>query len=495
MSTTTTTARRVLDAYTAAFTACDHDRLADLFAETCLVEIPLIDRPLHSQQELREEIRVDLGGLDDVLIVYTTTIEDGNRVFTEGRLSAYVLGGFETFQFPFIAVLEVDDAGKITRLSEYFDTREVRPSKRMKVHGPPTRTSPYWEGAQAAGQQWFIVYNHMYFPLQYRNTPYSDYVALTERVALWDVGCERQTELRGPDAVRLADYICTRDFTKVDVGMCRYTMICDPEGRIMNDPVVLRPWSDVIWISHGDVDITLWARGIAMANGWDVQVREPDVAPVQVQGPKSLDVLRPLVEGPLDDLKFYRCMVTTVAGIDAVVSRTGWSGGLGYEVYPLSTESAMNLWNAILKAGEPHGLRVQGANIHTAVERNVVDMSCWLNFEMTPYEAGMAKMVDLASDADFIGKERLKEIAQAAPARQTVGLLFDERIPRMEIAWDLTDRDGRSGKVRWSTYSFGTRRYAGIALVDAAVQLGDAVTVRHPDGTAQAIVVELPLVG
>lgn len=495
MSRTATAARQALDAYTAAFTACDHDALADLFADTCLVEIPLLERPLRSQQELREEIRVDLGGLDDVQIGYTTILEDGQRVVTEGRLSAYVLGGFETFRFPFIAVLEVDEQGQITRLSEYFDTREVRPSKRMKVHGPPTRTSPYWDGAQAAGQQWFIVYNHMYFPLQYRNTPYSDYVALTERAALWDVGCERQTELRGPDAVRLADYICTRDFSKVDVGMCRYTMICDPEGRILNDPVVLRPWDDVVWISHGDVDITLWARGVALSQSWDVEVCEPDVAPVQVQGPKSLDVLRPLVEGPLDELKFYRCMVTKVAGIDAVVSRTGWSGGLGYEVYPLSSARALELWAAILKAGQPHALRVQGANVHRALERNVVDMACWLNFEMNPYEAGVAKMVDLNSEGDFIGKAALKQIARDGPTRQTVGLVLDGRVPRMEISWDLTDVAGRNGKVRWSNYSFGLRNYAGIALVDGAVQIGDRVTVHHNEGDTTATVVELPLVG
>jgi glycine cleavage system aminomethyltransferase T/limonene-1,2-epoxide hydrolase len=494
MSTAAATARQALDAYTKAFTACDHDAVADLFADTCLVEIPLIDRPLRSQRELREEIRIDLGGLEDVQITYSEIVEQDNLVLAEGRLSAYVLGGFETFEFRFVAVMEVDETGRITRLSEYFDTREVKPSQRMKVHGPPTRISPYWDGAQAAGQQWFIVYNHMYFPLQYRNTPYSDYVALTERVALWDVGCERQTELRGPDAIRLADYICTRDFTKIDVGMCRYTMVCDPEGRIMNDPVVLRPWSDVVWISHGDVDITLWARGIALSQGWDVEVHEPDVAPVQVQGPRSLDVLRPLVQSPLDDLGFYRCVATKVGGIDAVVSRTGWSGGLGYEVYPLSSEHAMDLWSAILEAGGPHGIRVQGANIHTALERNVVDMACWLNFEMNPYEAGLAQIVDLNAEADFIGKEALKEVHRAGPKRQTVGLVFDGRIPRMEIAWDLTDAAGREGKVRWANFSFGLRQFGGIALVEMAVNLGDRVTVDTRTGTVQATVVELPLV-
>jgi glycine cleavage system aminomethyltransferase T/limonene-1,2-epoxide hydrolase len=495
VSATTTTARQALEAYTEAFKARDHDAVADLFADRCLVEIPLIDRPLHAQAEMREQIRVDLGGLADVQISYSLIIEQGNRVFAEGRLSAYVLGGYETFEFPFVAVIEVDDDGRITRLSEYFDARAVKPSQRMKVHGPPTRVSPYWEGAQAAGQQWFIVYNHTYFPLQYRNTPYSDYVALTERAALWDVGCERQTELRGPDALRLANYLCTRDFTKLEVGMCRYTMICDPEGRIMNDPVVLRPSDDVIWISHGDVDITLWARGVALAGGWDVQVHEPDVAPVQVQGPKSLDVLRPLVESPLDELKYYRCAVTRVAGVEAVVSHTGWSGGQGFEVYPFSSKDAMRLWNAILEAGEPYGLRVQGANVHVALERNVVDMACWSNFEMNPFEAGVGRMVELDAEADFIGKEALLRASQAPPARQTLGLVFEGRLPRMEIAWDIVDARGKTGKVRWCNYSFALGRFAGIALLDAGVEIGETVTVSHSEGASEAQVVSLPVAG
>src|SRR5204863_7063657 len=157
-----------------------------------------------------------------------------------------------------------------------------------------------------------------------------------------------------------AQYITSHDLCRLKTGDCKYTLACDPEGRIICDPVLLHPWPEVIWFSHGDVDLTLWARGIAMHGGYQVEVREPDVAPLQIQGPKSADVLRGLVEGPLDDLGFYKCLVTRVAGLPAVVSRTGWSGGLGYEVFPLSSERAMHLWESLLEAGQPHGMLVTG---------------------------------------------------------------------------------------------------------------------------------------
>jgi glycine cleavage system aminomethyltransferase T len=479
-----------LQRYTDAFARRDPDGVADLFAENCLCEIPLVGRTLASREEIRERIRIDLGGIDHIQVSWSSVIENGSMAYAEGSFRAYVLGGFEWIDFPLVAVVVVEGE-HVVRLSEYFDTRPVRPSERMKVHAPPTRRSPYWDRANEAGQMWFIVYNHTYFPLQFRNTPYEDYVALTERVTLWDVGCERQTELRGPDAVRLTDYLCARDMTQLEVGMCRYAPVCTPDGQILNDPVVLRPWEDVVWISHGDVDMTLWAQGIALGKGFDCELSEPDVAPVQVQGPKSPEVLRPLVEGDLDGLGFYRCMPTKVAGIDAVVSRTGWSGGLGYEVYPLGSERALELWDAILEAGEPHGIEVTGANVHRAIERGVTDLAWWTNCDMTPFEAGLGKMIDL-DGGDFIGKEALKRASEAGESRRTVGLVYDAEVPRAETFWPLRDARGGEGTVRWSNYSFARSAYVAIALVDGAVDVGESVTVEHPEGAVTAQVVELP---
>jgi aminomethyltransferase len=345
-----------------------------------------------------------------------------------------------------------------------------------------------------AGVTDFMVYNHMYFPLVYRHSPAEEYIALTERVTLWDVGCERQTELRGVDALKLAQYLSTRDLSTMSTGDCKYTLVCDPEGQIMCDPVALRPWDDVIWLSHGDVDLTLWARGIALGGGFDVAVREPDVAPLQIQGPSSCDVLKDLVGGPLADLGSYKCMVTTVAGIPAVVSRTGWSGGRGYEVFPLSTDGAMVLWDSIVEAGRPYGLMVTGPNINRAVERGVTDTAYYSNSGMNPFEADQARLVSLEK-ADFVGRTALIAAAKAPARRKTVGLLIEGDIPLLEWYWTITGEDRRRiGEVRWATHSFALDRSVGIAIVDAAIQNGDTVRIQHPLGTPLATVTKAPFV-
>ena len=151
----------------------------------------------------------------------------------------------------------------------------------------------------------------------------------------------------------------------LEIGQCRFTMVCDDDGKIMTEPIVLRPSADRVWISHGDVDLTLWARGIARAHDLNVHVGEPDVAPIQVQGPRALDLLAPLA-ARVADLKRYRCVETIVAGHPCVVSRTGWSRGLGFEVYPLGSERAMELWDALEAAGEPLGALVCGPNLNRA---------------------------------------------------------------------------------------------------------------------------------
>ena len=157
----------------------------------------------------------------------------------------------------------------------------------------------------------------------YSRTPYEDYCALLEGVTLWDVALERQTKLKGPDAHAFLDYLCCRDMSVMEVGDYRYALVCDENGMMMCDPVVLYPWKDTIWLSHGNTDLTLWARGIVMGSDWNIEVSEPDVAPLQVQGPFALKTLSKICPASLAKMKNYTCLVTKVDGQDCVVSRTG----------------------------------------------------------------------------------------------------------------------------------------------------------------------------
>jgi glycine cleavage system aminomethyltransferase T len=363
--------------------------------------------------------------------------------------------------------------------------------RRAPMH-PNVRRSPYFSETERAGAVEYMVYNHMYMPIAYARDPAEDYRAITEAVTLWDVGAERQTELRGPDALRLADFLCTRDLSGLDDGRCRYTLVCDPEGAIMTEPIVLRPWPDVVWISHGDVDLTLWARAIADHAGYDAAVSEPDVAPLQVQGPRSPEVLAAICDDAAA-LASFACAVTEVAGIPAVVSRTGWSREMGFEIYPLASDRAVELWQAIERAGTPHGLLVSGPNLSRAVEQGITDTHLAVNSGMNPFEAGSGAFVDLEA-GPFVGRDALRRAAAAPARRHTRGLVAEGPLPRMETFWPVTDAAGEAGLVRWAAHSYALDADVGIALLDARVELGDTVSIDHGTGTTPARVVSVPFV-
>jgi glycine cleavage system aminomethyltransferase T len=362
---------------------------------------------------------------------------------------------------------------------------------RAPLH-PNVRRSPYFEATERAGAVEYMVYNHMYMAIAFANDPREEYRALVERVTLWDVGAERQTELTGPGAVALANLLCTRDMRDLEVGQCRFTMVCDDDGRIMTEPIVLRPWADRVWVSHGDVDLTLWARAIARAHAIDVRVEEPDVAPIQVQGPRALELLGSIAPG-VADLKWYRCIETTVAGHPCVVSRTGWSRGLGFEIYPLGTERAMELWDALESAGESLGALVCGPNLNRALEQGITDTHYFVNSDMTPYEAGAGRLVDLES-APFIGSDALAAAADDPDRRHTLGLTLDRAPGRLEEFWTVKDDGETVGEVRWAAYSYALEREIAIAVLSRSVRVGDAVTVSAPEGAIAAVTQDLPFV-
>jgi glycine cleavage system aminomethyltransferase T len=488
----------ILSAFCDAFVQKNTAAMAPMFAEDADYDLPLHDKRISGRDNIVKEIATSVLGLENMRISLDHVLSSETDVIAEGTfygenvgIPPTVDGRLSRLDFRFVIVLEVQ-YGAITRYSEYLDTRPLRPLERTRLY-PITRRSPYWEGTERAGVAEFMIYNHMFFPLVYKHSPAEEYVALTDRVTLWDVGCERQTEIKGPDALKFVDYITTRDLSKTKTGTCKYTLCCDPEGQIICDPVLLRPFDDTIWLSHGDVDLTLWARGLALGGGYNVEVREPDVAPVQVQGPQSLKVMEKLVETPIDQLGFYKCMSNRVAGIDAIVSRTGWSGGLGYEIFPLSSDRAMDLWDAILAAGEEFGIVVIGPNVNRAIEKGVTDTAYYSNSGMNPYEAGHERLVDLEK-GDFIGRDALRSTLDKGAKRKTVGLFIDGTLPLLEWYWPVKTGDTPAGEVRWAVHSFELNRSIGIAVVDAAIETGAKVRVSHPGGTVDATVTTIPFV-
>jgi glycine cleavage system aminomethyltransferase T len=368
------------------------------------------------------------------------------------------------------------------------------------------RKSPYFYASRRHGVQSYSVCNRMYHPRHY-DDPIAEYWKLVNDVTLWDVGVERQVEITGPDAFALTNMLTPRDLTKCAVKQCRFVLNTDEDGGIINNPVLLRLNEDHFWLSVADGDVLLWAKGVASASRLRVQVKEPDVAPVQVQGPRSKQTMIDLFGERILDLRYYWLEEFDLDGLDVVVSRTGYTGEVGYEIYLRNaSRNAQKLWDMILEAGEPHGIAVIGPCQIRRVEAGILsygsDIAVDNNFLndygfLNPYEAGLEYTVDLDKEADFIGKVALAQIAREGVKRKVVGIELegDPIIGYIEDYLRVVDGDEAIGQVSSVFYSPRLERNIGYALVPIDFsELGTKLTVSSAKGEHRAIVVQKPFI-
>jgi aminomethyltransferase len=338
-----------------------------------------------------------------------------------------------------------------------------------------------------------MAYNHMYMPMDYGRAPGVDYAALTGGVTVWDVGAERQVELHGPDAIALANRLVTRDLAGLVAGDCRYTLVTDEAGTVICDPVLLCVDADRVWLSHGNVDLLLWCKGIAHGAGLDVAVGEADVPPIQVQGPRSPELLA-AAGVDVDGLAWYHLRHARVDGVDCVVSRTGWSGERGYEIFPLGSAGALGVWDALVAAGEPLDVLVTAPNVQRALERGITDTAWFHNLGANALE--VAPRVVHLDAGDFVGRDALRAIRDRGVARATVGLLGPDVVPgRVEGAWSIAAAEQVVGATRWVTRSPALGRLIAVALVEVAhAGVGTGLTLRAPAGPIPVTAAALPFV-
>jgi glycine cleavage system aminomethyltransferase T len=365
------------------------------------------------------------------------------------------------------------------------------------------RKSPYFYASRRHGVQMFSVYNHTYHPRHYGD-PVEEYWQLLNGVTLWDVGVERQVEISGPDAFDFTNLLVARDLGKCQVEQCKYVFLCLPDGGIINDPVLLRVEENRFLLSLADSDVELWARGVAHNSDYDVTINEVDVAPVQVQGPRSKDVLVDLFGERVLEIPYYFMRRFELDGMQVLVSRTGYTGELGYEIYlDQATKNAERLWNAVLEAGKPHDLTVIGPCHIRRIEGGILALGADMWFDTNPYEVGMGYdwMVDLEQGADFIGKEALARIKREGPKRKLVGVeIGGERLGAyndgsMVDFFPVNKDGGRIGEVTSACFSPRLEKNIGFAMVAIEhSELGTELEVQRPDGTTSAVVVEKPFI-
>ncbi|HSK61558.1 MAG TPA: glycine cleavage T C-terminal barrel domain-containing protein [Actinomycetospora sp.] len=359
---------------------------------------------------------------------------------------------------------------------------------------PRLRKSPYFWKSRAHGVAMYSVYNHTYHPRHYGD-PVAEYWALLEDVTLWDVGVERQIEITGPDAFAFTNTLIPRDLSKCAVGQCKYVFVTAPDGGIINDPVLLRVESDRFWLSLADSDVGLWATGLAHAGGWDVQVREIDIAPVQVQGPKAKAVVADLFGADVADMPYYHLRHAVIDGMEVVVSRTGYSAEIGYEIYLRNaSRDAGRLWDRVWEAGRPYGMRPIGPCHIRRIEGGMLAYGCDITLDTNPLEVGYdyTWMVDLDQEADFVGKDALIRAKQRGLTRSLVGIeiggaplgTFNDG----SMIEPFTVRDGAGqvvGSVTSACWSPRLERNIGLAMVATpSTPLGTELVVDTTPGDA-----------
>jgi aminomethyltransferase len=360
--------------------------------------------------------------------------------------------------------------------------------------GTQIRKSPYFDATVRWGATAFSVYNHMYIPRDFGN-PEQNFWNLINDAILCDVAVERQVEIAGPDAARFVQMLTPRDLSKLAVGQCKYVLITNAEGGILNDPVLLRLEENRFWLSLADTDILLWAKGVAVHSGMDVTIHEPDVSPLQLQGPKSGEVMRALFGDSIMDLKYYWLRHVELDGIPLIVSRTGWSSELGYEIYLQDSSDGDKLWEKIMAAGQPLGLKPGPTSSIRRIEGGMLSYHADADINTNPFELGLDRLVNLESGADFIGKAALQRIKDTGVSRKQVGLVIEGAAltgPNTTF-WAITKDGVAIGKVTSAIHS--PRLKQNIALAMMAVDhtaIGTQVEVVTGHGTRSATVVERP---
>jgi len=359
--------------------------------------------------------------------------------------------------------------------------------------GPRVRKSPFYEATVAAGAKAFTNYNHMYMPTSYGNTT-DEYWSIVQGVSLWDVAAERQVEISGPDALAFTQLLTPRDISRCPLGRCRYVIFLDDAAGIVNDAVLFRLEANRFWLSPGDGDVLLWAKAAAAMSSLDVTVHEPDASPLQLQGPLAPRVAQKLFGDVAADLGYYHCRELTLEGIPLVLSRTGWSGELGYELILQDGRRGTELWDLCMSAGAEFNIKPACPSLARSVEGGMLSYCSDITLNDNPFTIGMDRLLDIDKPQHYIGKAALQKIAREGTPRRLVGSNFEgDPVQPNEHFLPVTVDGLRIGHITRCVYS--PRLEHNIALVNLPSEYavpGTAIDLELPEGRRAAEVVSLP---
>ena len=359
----------------------------------------------------------------------------------------------------------------------------ISPSRRL-------RRTPFSDGVEAAGVKGYTVYNRMLLPTVFRSVE-EDYRHLKEAVQIWDVSCERQVELRGPDATRLMQMLTPRDLRKMQIGQCYYVPIVDETGGMLNDPVAVKLAEDRWWISIADSDLLLWVKGLAYGFRLDVLVDEPDVSPLAIQGPKSDDLMAGIFGDAVRDIRFFRFGVFSFLGHDLVIARSGYSKQGGFEIYVESTEIGMPLWNALMEAGRKYDVYAGCPNLIERIEGGLLSYGNDMTDENTPHECGLGKFCNTHSAIGCVGRDALLRVAHEGPVRQIRAIeIAGPAVPGCDRVWQVRSGEQLVGRITSATWSPDFNTNVAIGMVRMTHwDAGTELNVELPNGSRREALV------
>ena len=360
--------------------------------------------------------------------------------------------------------------------------------------GTQIRKSPYFDATVNWGAKDFSVYNHMYIPRDFGN-PEQNFWNLINDAILCDVAVERQVQIQGPDASKFVQMMTPRDLSNMKVGQCKYVILVNQSGGVLNDPILLRVADDKYWFSLADSDILFWAQGLAANSNYDVEITEPDVSPLQLQGPKSREIMIKIFGEQITDLKYYWFKEFRFNNTDLIISRTGWSSELGYEIFLTDSKVGNELYEHIMKIGGPMGLKPGHTSTIRRIEGGMLSYHADMTINTNPLELGMDKFIDLNNDIDFIGKDALIKIKNDGLQRKQVGLYLDNNPmdgPNTRF-WNLKYDNKVVGKITSAVYSPRLNQNIALAIVDINYSnLNQKLIVNDGSSEFSAIVVNKP---
>lgn len=363
---------------------------------------------------------------------------------------------------------------------------QIYPSARL-------RPSPFFEATVAEGVKSFTTYNQMLMPTDYGH-PEAEYWRIINGVSMWDVAVERQVQLAGPDAGRLAQILAPRDLSKCKEGQGKYVALCNHAGTVINDPILLKRADDLYWLSIADSNILFWARAIAAERNLNVVITEPDVSPLAIQGPKADGVTAAIFGDWVRDLKFFWFREAEIEGIPVLVARSGWSKQGGFEIYLLDGSKGTALWNIVKEAGRPWDIGPGNPNTHERIESGLLSWGGDTDDQTNPFEVRMERYVDLNVPDDTVGIEALRRIKAEGPKRHQLGVILEGDSPAgSAFTWfDITLEGTKVGDLTNIIWSYRLQKNIGFGLVSVNAKPGDSVSVALPSGATTGTLVDLP---